>query len=126
MKISNQIKLFLFWSILALMSITSVQAAQDHNIANSINHLKEALKTLSENKIDETLEHINVARQAAKNVIGGSYEVQTQRASGAMGKARRLLKQEKMENAETQIKKAIGILEKLADPNSQGGRGGLN
>lgn len=97
-----------------------------HHINNTIEHIDSAQKAINDNAMDVALEHIKFARQAAKNIIGGSYEVKAQRGSRAVANAGRQIKEGDTAGALDSLKQARDTFQSLEGPSVSGGRGGLN
>lgn len=97
-----------------------------HHINTTNGHLDLAEKAINENQLETAQEHLKIAGQAAKNIIGGSFEVKAQRGARAIGTAKRLVKEGDSSGALTSLKQAREIFNSMQGPSSSGGRGGLN
>ncbi|PKM11066.1 MAG: hypothetical protein CVV13_10700 [Gammaproteobacteria bacterium HGW-Gammaproteobacteria-3] len=94
-------------------------------IDNTVIHIETAQKAVDANDSEAAQEHIKAARQAAKNIIGGSLEVSVQRGSSALSKARRSLNKNDLSGASKALKNALDIFKSLAGTLNRSGRGGL-
>lgn len=117
--------LFAVFLVLSLAAAAVSQAGTTEIINTTLSHLEEGLRALQANELELAQEHMKVAGQSSKNIIGGSYEVTAQRGSRAISIARRLTKEGDIDNAVASLKQAIDVYKSLLSPNKAGGRGGL-
>lgn len=97
-----------------------------HPIDSTIAHLDAAQQAVNANDWEAAQEHMKAARQSAKNIIGGSLEVKTQRGANAIANARRLAQKGDKTGASSSLKQAVEIFKSLQSSSETGGRGGLN
>ena len=95
------------------------------SINNAITHIEAALKAINANDLVEAQEHMKAARQSAKDIIGGSIEVKTQRGSNAIASARRLAQKGDTAGASGSLKEALAVFKSLNTSSETGSRGGL-
>lgn len=96
--------------------------AMDAN--TTIGHLQYAMKALNSNELEIAEEHMKMARQTVKDIIGGSLEVKAQRGSGLITQARRQAQSGDAVAAAATLRQALEIFEGIHDA-SKSGRGGL-
>ncbi|MGR8941508.1 MAG: hypothetical protein ACU83V_05420 [Gammaproteobacteria bacterium] len=129
----NTLKIILVFvfltSTLAAANISVAGVAQsdtDGIINNTVAHLDAASKAIEANELDAAQDHMKAASQSAKNIIGGSLEVKTQRGSRAIANARRQTREGDLTSAAASLKDAQEIFKSLLQVGKSGGRGGLN
>lgn len=120
--------IFLLLSLCAITNtpvaaVTQTSAMQPIN--DTIAHLEAALKAVDENNLEVAQEHIKAARQSAKDIIGGSIEVKTQRGSSAIANARSQAQKGDTAGASASLKKALEVFKSLNSSSETGSRGGL-
>ncbi len=119
---------FLVLSLGAVSNFTIAIAAQTgiaQPVNNTITHLDAALKAVNANELEAAQEHIKAAKQASKDIIGGSIEVKAQRGTSTISKARRQIKEDNTAGATDSLKQALEIFKSLLRPVEAGSRGGL-
>lgn len=122
---SSILVLFLYAS--TNTSVTAVtQTDALHPIDATLTHLEAAQQAVNANDWEVAQEHMKAARQSAKNIIGGSLEVKTQRGANAIATARRLAQKGDKDGTSASLKQAIEIFKSLQNSSETGGRGGLN
>ncbi len=94
-------------------------------IEASTEHIEAALKAINAKEIEAAQDHIKAARQSAKKIIGGSFEVKAQRGSSAISKARRQLNKDDPAGATASLNRALEIFNSMKSLSEKGGRGGL-
>ena len=126
----NALQQFVFTLLFALslsaLSTTAFAAQADGGpVGATTGHLEAAMKAVESNDFEAAQVHIKAARQSAKNIIGGSFEVKAQRGSSAISKARRRLNNDDAAGATASLKKALEIFTSMKSSSEKGGRGGL-
>jgi hypothetical protein len=117
--------------VLSLCAITNTTVAAvtetgtTLSINNTITHLEAAQKAVNTNDLGEAQEHMKAARQSAKDIIGGSLEVKTQRGSNAIASARRQAQKGDTAGASASLKEALDVFKSLQSSSETGSRGGL-
>jgi len=129
----NTIKALSVYAVLAFLLVgakISVAGVAEtviaQRISTTIAHLDAARKALAANALDAAQEHMKAAGQSSKDIVGGSFEVKTQRGSRAIANARRLLREGDTAGAATILQDAEDVYKSLLQPGQSGGRGGLN
>ena len=128
----NTIKVILVSGFLILTLSTAnmadagaAQSATAELINNTVAHLDAASKALEANEQDAAQDHMKAASQSAKNIIGGTVEVKTQRASKMIANARRQAREGDSTGAIASLKEARDTFKSLLSTSETGGRGGL-
>ena len=85
----------------------------DTTINSTIAPLEAALSAVNANDLEEALKHIATARQASKEITGSSVAPKASRASAAIVKARRYVKEGDTEKAAAALKEALLILNSI-------------
>ncbi|CAA9890228.1 conserved exported hypothetical protein [Candidatus Methylobacter favarea] len=119
---------FLMLSLSAITHTNFVavaQAAAPQPINATITHLEAALEAVNASDLGTAQEHMKAARQSAKDIIGGSLEVKTQRGTNAITNARRQAQKGDAEGASASLKQALDIFKSLHSSSATGSRGGL-
>jgi hypothetical protein len=102
-----------------------IQTGMEQPINNTLKHLEAALGAVDANDLETAQEHIKAARQASKEIIGGSLEAKTQRGSDAIVNARLHAKEGNTAGAAASLKEAIGVFKSMLRPFEVGSQGGL-
>ena len=117
----NTIKDILISSTLALSlgAISNIAVAIDvqtgmtQPINSTIAPLEAALSAVNANDLEEAQKHITAARQASKEITGSTVAPKASRASDAIVKARRYVKEGKAEEAAAALKEALLIFNSI-------------
>lgn len=124
MLISGFLVLFLSIGDISQAGVAETVMAQRINTA--ISHLESARKALAENEQDAAQDHMKAAGQSSKDIVGGSFEIKSQRGARAIANARRMVREGDSAGAAAVLKEAEDIYKSLLLPAKSGGRGGLN
>ena len=115
-----------FGAISNIAVAIDVQTGMTQPINNTIAPLEAALSAVNANDFEEAQKHITAARQASKEITGSTVAPKASRASDAIVKARRYVKEGNAEKAAGALKEALLIfnsimLHRPSDARSLGG-----
>lgn len=121
---------FLILSFGAISNIAvaiDVQTGMEQPINNTIAPLEAALSAVNANDLEEAQKHIAAARQASKEITGSTVAPKASRASDAIVKARRYVKEGDTEKAAAALEEALLIFDSimLHQPSEARSLGGL-
>lgn len=118
--------LFVIESGFNTLLAADAKSVTTHNINNTLSHIDAAQKAVNDKEPEIAQEHLKFARQAAKSIIGGSYEVKAQRGSRAISSAQLRIREGDTSGAVDSLNQAREIFKSMHGPSGSGGRGGLN
>lgn len=94
-------------------------------VNNTIKHLEAALSAVDANDLEVAREHIKAARQASKEIIGGSLEAKSRHGRDAILSARLHAKEGNTDGTAASLKEALEIFKSMQSPFEAGSQGGL-
>ena len=109
----SSILVLAFGAINNIAVAIDVQTGMTQPINNTIAPLEAALSAVNANDLEEAQKNINVARQASKEIVGSTLAPKVSRASDAIVKARRYVKEGDTEKTAAALKEALLIFNSI-------------